>query len=408
MSPLQRIAGSLAAAPGTGALRLRFQARHWTFALLLAVALAGSLAVNAVGGQTKIAAVLQPFVDSHSLAGAVTLVASSNRVLDVSCVGYADVGARQAMRPNAMFWIASQSKSMTAAAFMMLVDEGKVNVDDPVEKYLPEFKGQMLLAEQNGETTVLKQPTHPILIREVLSHTSGLPFKSRVEEPTLDGLPLRQAVMSYALSPLQFEPGTKYQYANAGINTAARIIEVVSGMPYEDFMRERLFKPLGMKDTTFWPSASQVARIAKSYKPNAAKNDLEAITIGQLHYPLTDRAVRYPMPAGGLFSTAQDVARFCQMILRRGELDGKRYLSERAVKMMTSKQTGDALKDSYGFGWAVGPDWTGHGGAYSTNMEINRERGLIFIYMVQHAGFPNNGAESRKAFQRAALAQFAP
>ena len=358
------------------------------------------------GEPSKIATALQPFVDSRSLAGAVTLVASSNKILSVDCVGYSDVGAKKAMEPDAMFWIASQSKSMTAAAFMMLVDEGKVNVDDPVEKYLPEFKGQMLIAERNGEHTILKKPAHAILIREVLSHTSGLPFKSRVEEPTLDGLPLREAVISYALSPLEFEPGTNYQYANAGINTAARIIEVVSEMPYEEFMRQRLFKPLGMKDTTFWPTREQIRRIAKSYKPNEAKNDLVEIEISQLHYPLSDRAVRFPMPAGGLFSTAQDVAKFCQMILHGGELGGKRYLSENAVKMMTSKQTGDAVQESYGFGWGVGPGWTGHGGAESTNMEINRQSGLIFIFMVQHAGFPNDGGKSRDAFKQAAIAQF--
>ena len=379
----------------------RLVSRAWP--LVLAGALFG---VNA-GAATNLAAALQPFVNSHSLAGAVTLVASSNRVLDVTCVGYADMGAGKAMRPDTMFWIASQSKSMTAAAFMMLVDEGKVKVDDPVEKYLPEFKGQMLLAEESGGKTVLKKPAHPILVREVLSHTSGLPFKSRVEEPTLDGRPLREAVLSYALSPLQFEPGTKYQYANAGINTAARIIEVVAGMPYETFMQQRLFKPLGMRDTTFWPSASQVPRIAKSYQPNAATNDLEETTIGQLHYPLTDRAVRYPMPAGGLFSTAQDVARFCQMILRGGEFDGRRYLSENAVRMMTSKQTGEAVQSSYGFGWSVGTHTAGHGGAEATNMEINWQNGLILIYMVQHAGFPNNGKDSGEAFKRAALAQFA-
>jgi CubicO group peptidase (beta-lactamase class C family) len=355
----------------------------------------------------KITAALQPFVDSHSLAGAVTLVASSNNILGLTCIGYADVAAKEVMQPDTIFWIASQSKSMTAAAFMMLVDEGKVNVDDPVEKYLPEFKGQMVIAEHSGEKTVLKKPSHAILVREVLSHTSGLPFKSRVEEPTLDGLPLREAVMSYALSPLQFEPGTKYQYANSGINTAARIIEVVSGMPYEDFMQRRLFKPLGMKDTTFWPTEKQIRRIAKSYKPNAAKNDLEETKIEQLHYPLSDRTIRFPMPAGGLFSTAEDVAKFCQMILCRGEFNGQRYLSENAVKTMTSKQTGDAVKDSYGFGWAVGPDWTGHGGAESTNMEINRKFGLIFVFMVQHAGFPNDGGRSRDAFMQAASAQFA-
>ncbi|MGD0814784.1 MAG: serine hydrolase domain-containing protein [Verrucomicrobiota bacterium] len=366
-----------------------------------------ALAPLQAGGPAGIAAALQPFVASHSLAGAVTLVASSNKILDVSCVGYSDVRARKAMQPETIFWIASQSKSMTAAAFMMLVDEGKVNVDDPVEKYLPEFRGQMVIAEQDGARTVLKKPAHPILIREVLSHTSGLPFRSRVEEPTLDGLPLREAVMSYALSPLQFEPGTKYQYANAGLNTAARIIEVVSGMPYEEFMKKRLFGPLGMKDTTFWPTEKQVRRIAKSYQPTKVRTGLEEITISQLHYPLTDRAIRFPMPAGGLFSTAHDVARFCQMILNGGELGGKRYLSEKAVKMMTSKQTGDAVQENYGFGWAVGTDWAGHGGAESTNMEIDRKHGLIFVYMVQHAGFPNDGGKSRDAFKQAALLQFA-
>jgi CubicO group peptidase (beta-lactamase class C family) len=228
-----------------------WSSRRW-FLVLFSLTVLAPISAHAGEPPEKIAAALQPFVDSHSLAGAVTLVASSNKILGVNSVGYADVGAKRAMAPDSLFWIASQSKSMTAAAFMMLVDEGKVNLDLPVEKYLPEFKGQMLVAEQSGEKTVLKKPSHPILVREVLSHTSGLPFRSRVEEPTLDGLPLREAVMSYALSPLQFEPGTKYQYANAGINTAARIIEVVSGMPYEDFMQKRLFKPLGMKDTTFW------------------------------------------------------------------------------------------------------------------------------------------------------------
>jgi CubicO group peptidase (beta-lactamase class C family) len=399
--PLSRPAANLSPLCGERA------GRGGLFFVVFSIVVFALATLRAAEPSQKIAAALQPFVDSHSLAGAVTLVASSNAVLAVNCTGYSDVDAKKSMQPDSMFWIASQSKSMTAAALMMLVDGGMVNVNDPVEKYLPEFKGQMLIAEKNGERTVLTKPSHAILVREVLSHTSGLPFSSRVEEPTLDGLPLREAVMSYALSPLQYEPGTKYQYANAGINTAARIIEVVSRMPYEDFMQQRLFKPLGMKDTTFWPTEKQVRRIAKSYKPNEAKNDLVETRTSQLHYPLSDRAVRFPMPAGGLFSTAQDVAKFCQMILNGGELGGKRYLSENAVKMMTSKQTGDAVKESYGFGWSVGADWTGHGGAESTNMEIDRKHGLIFIYMVQHAGFPNDGGKSRDAFKQAALAQFA-
>jgi CubicO group peptidase (beta-lactamase class C family) len=307
------------------------------------------------------------------------------------------------MRPDAVFWIASQSKPITATAFMMLVDEGKVSLDDPVEKYLPEFKGQMLSAEEGGRKT-LRAPRHPITVREVLSHTSGLPFKSAKEPGPLDKLPLRDAVQSYAEAPLQSEPGAKYQYSNAGINTAGRIIEVVSGVPYEEFLRQRLFDPLGMKDTTFWPGEQQVARLAKSYKPNAAKTDLEETTVTQLTYPLSDRGRRYPMPAGGLFSTADDLARFCRMVLNGGSLDGKRYLSERAVREMTAKQTGD-LKENYGLGWATGGGTFGHGGAYSTNMTVDPRRGLVLIYLVQHSGFPNDGAKALGAFQAATRAR---
>jgi CubicO group peptidase (beta-lactamase class C family) len=199
----------------------------------------------------EIAAKLQPFVESHALAGAVTLVASKEKILDEEAVGFADVAATKPMRKDTLFWIASESKPMTSAALMMLVDEGKVNVDDPVEKYLPEFKGQMLAMEQDADHAVLRKPTHPITVREVLSHTSGLPFSSPMEKPTLDGLRLRDAVASYAMAPLEFQPGAKYRYSNAGINTAGRIIEVVSGTPYERFMDERLFKPLGMRDRRF-------------------------------------------------------------------------------------------------------------------------------------------------------------
>jgi CubicO group peptidase (beta-lactamase class C family) len=243
------------------------------------------------------------------------------------------------------------------------------------------------------------------MIREILSHTSGLAPKSPLEVPTLDLLPLAVAVRSHAMTPLQFEPSSKYQYSNAGINTAGRIIEVLSGMPYEDFLRTRLFEPLGMKDTTFWPSEAQVARIAHSYKPNADKTGLEPTTVSQLSYPLTDRK-RQPMPAGGLFSTAQDVTRFCQMILNGGELDGHRYLSAEALKQMTSRQTPEALKESYGFGWSVNGGSFGHGGAYSTSMNIDPQHGLITVFMVQHAGFPGDGKESGGAFKKAALERF--
>ncbi len=402
--------------PAANGKKYDFKAMPYTrFQLCLVTSLLTALSFTPVSAAPapkapvkSISAQLQPFVDDHTLAGAVTLVANKDEILTVQAVGFADIAAKKLIRPDDLFWIASMSKAMTAAALMILVDEGKVNVDDPVEKYLPEFKGQMVIAEKDNDHVLLKKPTHPITVKNILTHTSGLPFKSPMEQPTLDVLTLRDGVRSYAMGPLEFQPDTKYQYSNAGINTAGRIIEVVSGMPYETFLDKRLLQPLGMKDTTFWPSPAQLKRLAKSYKPNKEKTGLEETTVTQLKYPLNDRA-RQPMPAGGLFSTAVDTAHFCQMLLNGGTWHGKRILSEASVKQMTSNQTGD-LPQAYGFGLSAdkkpgGP--YGHGGAYSTNMHIDPERGLITVFMVQHAGWPNDGGKKvQPTFQKAAQEAF--
>lgn len=354
----------------------------------------------------RIISVLQPFVDRHALAGAVTLVADKNGIVNLQAVGWADIAAKKPIKTDSIFWIASQSKPITATALMMLVDEGRVHLDDPVEKYLPEFRGQWLSVEHDDSHQLLKRPSHPITVREILSHTSGLPFSSSIENPTLDQRPLSERVVSYAVSPLQFEPGSKYSYANAGINTAGRIIEVVSGMPYEKYLDTKLFEPLGMKDTSFWPNPQQIQRLARSYRPNEKKDNLEETTVTQLRYPLNDRKNRYPMPAGGLFSTATDLSRFCRMVLNGGTLDGRRYLSEAAVKEMTSKQTG-SLPDGYGLGWSTGGGSFGHGGAYATNMNIDSNSGEITIWMVQHAGYPLDGDKAYGAFRDEAKKEFA-
>ncbi len=177
-------------------------------------------------------------------------------------------------------------------------------------------------------------------------------------------------------------------------------------MSYEDFMQQRLFDPLGMKETTFWPTSVQESRIALSYKANADKSDLEAMPVSQLHYPLHEH-VRQPMPAGGLYSTAADVARFCQMLLRGGELGGKRYLSPESLLMMTSKQTAEGLA-SYGFGYSVTGTSFGHGGAHATNMSIDPAKGIVTIFMVQHSGWrTDDGKKILPAFQKAAAERFA-
>ena len=293
------------------------------------------------------------------------------------------------------------TKAMTASAIMMLVDEGKVDIDDPVEKYLPEFKGQNVIAStENAPITPravvqdsaatpfrvakLVPSSHPITIREILSHTAGLPGWSKLEPGARDLLPLKSAVASYAAEPLQWQPGLKYSYSNEGYNTAGRIIEVVSGMPYELFLQRRLLDPLGMKDTTFWPSHTQLMRLAKSYL-KGPDGKLQEVSVSQLTYPLDSRQGRFPMPAGGLFSTADDIVRFCQMMANEGTFRGRRYLSAKSVKIMTSKETGNVESKPYGFGWNLGDGYFEHGGAYKTYMKVNSTRGLIVVFLVQQA-----------------------
>ena len=185
---------------------------------------------------------------------------------------------------------------------------------------------------------------------------------------------------------------------------------------------ERLFKPLGMKDTTFWPNEEQLSRLAKSYEPNKANTDLVEIPITQLRYPLSDRTLRFPMPAGGLFSTASDVAAFCQMLLNGGQVGGKQILSRAAVQQMTSTQTGDLRnkgKDEYGYGFGLetwskinGDPKRGGGGAFghggdSNEMHVSPGRNLIFIYMVQHNGYANDdGKQIYQTFEKAAVENF--
>jgi CubicO group peptidase (beta-lactamase class C family) len=379
---------------------MRFLRALYLFPTLL------GLCVPTSADDKRLASALQPFVDRHTLAGAVLLTADKDRALSLEAVGFADIAAGKPMSTDALFWIASQTKSITATALMMLVDEGKVKLDDPVEKYLPEFRDIWLTVERDASHLLLQRPKHPITVRNLLSHTSGMPFSSVMEQPTLDRLRLADAVRSYVMTPLVFEPGSRYQYSNAGINTAGRLIEVVSGKAYEDFLDERLFRPLGMKDTTFRPGKEQLRRLARAYKPGKSGTGLEETRISQLCYPLDDRS-RQPMPAGGLFSTAADIGRFCQMILGGGTFQGKRYLSEAAVKEMTRKQTGASLKDEYGLGWSTGGGVFGHGGAYATNMTIDPQLGLITVFLVQHAGFPGDGGQSLDVFRKAARERLA-
>jgi CubicO group peptidase (beta-lactamase class C family) len=395
----------------------------------IALLLFAVLAHNADGQAVDdpIASAVRPYVADHQIGGAVVLVGTKDKVLDEQVAGYADVATKTPMRADDLFWIASMTKPITATAIMVLVDEGKLSVDDPVEKYLPEFHNLRVMAVAPDEKeTVHISPdsktvpaSHPILIREILSHTAGLERYSDKERNVhgsddkdpggLDYFSLEEGSKSYAAMPLRTQPGTHFRYANAGLNIAGRIVEVVSGMPYATFLQTRIFDPLGMKDTTFWPTKEQLTRLATNYELDADGKNIHQHTLGQLHYPLDDRT-RTPMPAGGLFSTAGDMLSFCQMVLNGGTFHGKRLLSEAAVRMMTSKQTG-ALKNQYGFAWYTttpGGSFS-HGGGDKTDMTIDPKTGLITILMEQVTGeWPvDHGVPLRKAIDAEVIATMA-
>ena len=368
--------------------------------LLLATLLCLSLSHAADLPDKPIAAALQPFVDAHRLAGAVVLVAGRDRVLTTETVGYADVAAQTPMKPDTLFWIASMSKAMTAAAVMALVDDGKLSLDDPVAKYIPEYAGMKVGPRDANDKTAPHAPAKPITLRQVLCHTSGMRFLNAAEHNVIDCAPLAESVKHDMAETLLFEPGTAYSYSNQGIDTAGLVVQLVSGMSFEQFIAKRIFEPLGMSDTTFYPTTAAVARLAKSYRPVKDQMAIEETKITYLTYPL-DGGNRHPSPGGGLFSTAADVAKFCQMLLNDGMAAGRRVLSSESVAAMTRKQTEDAVKESYGLGLSVSPDTFGHGGAYATNMTVNRKLGVVTVFMVQHAGFPGDAGEMNRALYKA-------
>lgn len=356
------------------------------------------LAAQQPGGRIREA--LQPYIDSGDLPGVVTLIADSARVLSLECLGYADWQARRPMSPDALFWIASQSKPIAGAAVMMLVDEGKLDLDEPVSVYLPELSGLMVTASDTNGRRVLEKPSAPVTLRRLLSHTSGMAWIAGVQQQMqkIDVLPFGLSRYVSAMTPLIAEPGERYSYSNQGVNIAATVVERVSGMPYEEFLQQRLFDPLGMTSATFWPSAGQNHRMALSYKMNP-EGRLEEVPVNQLQYPLDDRAHRFAEAAGGLFCSPADLVKFYQMIAGGGLYRGKRYLSEAAVEQLGRKQTPEGIPDAYGLGWSVGEQFIGHGGAYGTDSRIYRPSGLIVMYFVQIEQAPKQW-QAKEAFDR--------
>ena len=335
----------------------------------------------------EVTAAMQPYLDSHKLAGVIAIIADrSGKVHFRNLLGYADVEAKKPISEDNVFWVASMSKMFAGASIMMLVDEGKVSLDDPVTKFISQLNKWMVVAEKDESHVLLKPLDRPVTIRHLLSHTSGLAGISELQQVTgADSTPLKARALSSVTGPLQSQPGDKYAYGNQGMNIAARIVEIVSGMPYEDFLQTRFFDPLGMRETTFWPSEAQVVRLAGAYGPNKEKNGYARGGLGFLTKPLSDRTCRFPEAAGGLFSTTHDILRYGLMLANDGEMEGKRYLSHAAMEELRKEQTG-ATKVNYSLGYHLRNGMFGHDGAYGTDLSVDPKTGMVAIFMVQCSG----------------------
>jgi CubicO group peptidase (beta-lactamase class C family) len=354
---------------------------------------------------------MQEFFDKGEASGIVTLIATKDSILHIGAVGKTDMAGDRKMRTDDIFWIASMSKPITAVCIAILADDGKLAFDDPLAKHLPEFAGVMV--SENGQTV---KPSRAITLRDVLTHTSGLGEMTN-REPHLT---LAETSKRLSQQPLRFQPGSRWAYSTAGIDILGRVVEVAGGVPFDQFLQKRLLDPLGMKDTSFWIAPEQQTRYARSYRWNAQAGKLEQTTIPYLYKTAVTDRDRPPLGGAGLFSTAEDVARFYQMMLGGGSLNGKRILKPATVAEMTRKQTGDLTARPgmpWGLGFCVVEDPAkmaansvlpagsfGHGGAFSTQSWADPTRNLIWIVMFQRDGKGNpDNSDVRIAFQEAAV-----
>jgi CubicO group peptidase (beta-lactamase class C family) len=358
--------------------------------LLTSLACAGLAADPAVLG--RIEPRMKAHIDRGAIHGTVTLVLEKGKLVHHAAVGMADKENGKAMRKDSIFQIMSMTKPFTGVGIMMLVEEGKLNLNDPVGKYVPEFQ------HHQGMT-----------VRHLMTHTSGLGGGTppgNADWYYSMKISLAEAVKYYATTPLLFTPGTKWSYSNMGIATLGRIIENLSGVSFENFIAQRILVPLGMTDTFFFPdkaTAEQRGRIVVNYCSAGPAGNQKLEPCGHTTLGGDSRKLRagatYSAPEFGLFSTALDLSRFYQMMLNGGTYEGKRLLSKASVAAMTMTQTGDLATghnpgSTFGLTWEVTRDaagaamlWSpgtfGHGGAFGTHGWIDPAKQVVGVFMVQ-------------------------
>jgi CubicO group peptidase (beta-lactamase class C family) len=361
----------------------------------------------------RISGVVHHEIEDKRIAGAVTLVIRRGKVAWFKAQGMADREAGKAMPTDAMFRICSMTKPITSVAVMMLYEEGKFLLDDPVSKYLPEFKNpKVLMKPPQGEPYTIPAAKE-ITIRDLLRHTSGLTYnwnedlgpmyeKANVASGLLqyEGT-IGDNVKSLAGLPLLFSPGDRFEYS-LGVDVLGRLVEVVSGKPLDEFFRTRIFEPVGMKDTYFFPPENKVARLATAYTyfPEKGLNRFPDTPIREGSFVYSaDYPTRGPKKlfsgGAGLVSTAMDYARFCQMMLDDGKVGNTRLLSRKSIELMTHDQLGKIGPDQ-GFGLGFGiegikiplselgtPGAYSWGGFFYTAFSIDPKEQMIVVFMGQ-------------------------
>lgn len=366
----------------------------------------------------RIGAAVQRSIDDKRVAGAVTLVVRHGKIAWFKPQGMMDQESSRQMPTDAMFRIASMTKPITSVAAMILYEEGKFLLDDPVSKYLPEFKNPKVLVKPASGDPYTIPAAKEITIRDLLRHTSGITYnwnndlgplyeKADVASGLLqyDGT-IGDSVKHLAAQPLLFNPGERFEYS-LGVDVLGRLVEVVSGKPLDEFFRTRIFEPLGMKDTYFFPPANKLDRLATAYTYYADKGlnrfpdtpIREGSFVYSADYP--SRGPKRLFSGGaGLVSTAMDYARFCQMMLDNGKVGATHLLSRKTIELMTQDQLGKIDPDGFGIGFGIagvkGPlselgsvgeySW---GGFFYTSFSVDPKEQMIVIFMAQL--HPNGG-----------------
>jgi CubicO group peptidase (beta-lactamase class C family) len=408
--------------------------RTKAFLLIVTLVLSPSVSVHGNGAKAgmdperlaRIPVRMKAFVDQGTVAGVVTLVARHGVVASQEAVGYQELESKKPMKTDSIFQIMSMTKPVVAIAIMMLVEEGKVAVSDPVERHLPEFRGLWMNMTKPGEKERRQiRPPRAITLRDLLTHTSGMiaSLPEGISELyTKMHLSLAEAVAIYSQQPLDFEPGTKWQYSNPGIATLGRVIEVASGQSFERFLSERVFQPLGMKDSFIFVPPDKVDRIAMVYKRVDGKLQRSGGDILGGDPSQYRKGSRYSAPEFGLYSTASDLAALYQMMLNGGTYNAKRLLSRASVNLMTTLHTGSIEPAGHSIGMGYGLAWTvvrdplgtlqlqsegtyGHGGAFGTQGWVDPQKDLVGVFLIQRSG--GGSPDESNAFKALAAAAIA-